>query len=445
MAGHKGIFLRISSKALVGLLVIGMLFAPIAPAFAQEVSVDSGASSTPTTTPDTPSDSPVPDSSSPSDTPPPDISLTASDSSDSTSDSSLTSDVTTPSVLDSSSDPGPLPEPPSLFTYNSVNPKVDNSTGALTYRIPLDIPPGRNKVQPDLALEYNSQNTEDGIVGYGWSVSIPYIERLNKRGSENLYTDNYFTSSLGGELATTSDPTQYRHKVEDGQFIKYTFTNNTWVAYDKNGTRYEFGSTTQAQQSDPSDSSRIYRWMLEEVRDTNGNYIRYEYSKDTGQIYPTHIYYTGSGSTDGLFQIDFATSTRPDPIISYKEGFEATTSARISEIKALSNGQWVRKYSLSYTAGSNGVRSLLASVQETGRDGQGTELALPAITFGYASSTNAFAAQNNVQTVRNSAYVVADRNGDGLNDVTTSFYNNAGSNKGYHFWTGVLGNESSFT
>jgi Salmonella virulence plasmid 65kDa B protein len=59
----------------------------------------------------------------------------------------------------------------------------------------IDIPPGRNNLQPDLSLDYNSQNTDqDSIVGYGWTLSIPFIERLNKTGSENLYGPNaYFT------------------------------------------------------------------------------------------------------------------------------------------------------------------------------------------------------------------------------------------------------------
>jgi Resolvase, N terminal domain len=39
-------------------------------------------------------------------------------------------------------------------------------------------------MQPDVSLIYNSRNTDqDSVVGYGWSLSIPYIERLNKTGS----------------------------------------------------------------------------------------------------------------------------------------------------------------------------------------------------------------------------------------------------------------------
>jgi Salmonella virulence plasmid 65kDa B protein len=94
---------------------------------------------------------------------------------------------------------------PSVFTGQTEEPKVDGQTGAFTQQIPLDIPPGRDGLQPDVSLQYNSQNTSDSIVGYGWSLSIPYIQRLNKTGSQDLYgTTPYFTSSIEGELTPDS-------------------------------------------------------------------------------------------------------------------------------------------------------------------------------------------------------------------------------------------------
>src|SRR5712675_823532 len=98
---------------------------------------------------------------------------------------------------------------PQVFTVSDA-PKVDGQSGAFTQRVPLDIPPGRNGLQPDVSLQYNSQNTSDSIVGYGWSLSIPYIQRLNKTGSQDIYGGApYFTSSIDGELAsdaTTTSP-----------------------------------------------------------------------------------------------------------------------------------------------------------------------------------------------------------------------------------------------
>jgi hypothetical protein len=108
----------------------------------------------------------------------------------------------------------PIPTVPNanVFGESIEGPRVDASSGAYTEKLALDIPPGRNNLQPDLSLQYNSQNTSDSEVGYGWSLSIPYIQRLNKTGSQDLYaTSSYFTSSIEGELAidggiTTSAP-----------------------------------------------------------------------------------------------------------------------------------------------------------------------------------------------------------------------------------------------
>src|SRR5262249_19544198 len=59
-----------------------------------------------------------------------------------------------------------------VFGDSDTASRVDGQSGAFTQRIPLDIPPGRSGLQPDLALQYNSQNTSDGIVGYGWSLQF---------------------------------------------------------------------------------------------------------------------------------------------------------------------------------------------------------------------------------------------------------------------------------
>jgi len=161
---------------------------------------------------------------------------------------------------------------PTVFTYQSTAPVPDKASGALTQRIPIEIPPGRNGLQPDVSLTYNNQSASDGIVGYGWSLSIPYIERLNKTGVDKLYNDNYFASSLSGELATTapSTPTQYRSRIDDGRFVAYTFANNKWTAYDKSGTRYYFGTTTAAQFSDRCRRDCGWNIVRGDLRRTSG-------------------------------------------------------------------------------------------------------------------------------------------------------------------------------
>src|SRR3989338_659974 len=260
-------------------------------------------------------------------------------------------------------------------------PEADESTGALVYRYPIEVPPGRNGLQPQFELTYNSQNAEEGsLLGYGWSLSIPSIERQNKHGAEQMYARHDFTSSLSGELVDLSSG-NFGPKVESGEFLSYTFASNTWTVKDKKGATYKFGATTQALQDDPADSSKVYKWMLEEVRDTNDNFVRYEYFKDQGQIYPGKIFYTGSGSTDGPFEVELVRESRTDVVKSYSASFTLTTTYRIYEIQSKVNGDWVRKFTLSYSAGSNGYRSLLIGIAESGKDEANTLAALPQTHF----------------------------------------------------------------
>lgn len=610
---------------------------------------------------------------------------------------------------------------PNVFGFQNSTPKVDGTSGALTESIPLDIPPGRNGMQPKLSLDYNSQNTaQDSEVGYGWSLSIPYIERLNKTGSQNMYGPSaYFTSSLDGELtivtasttgasvsvylwgggggsgsasslgaygsgggagayvvnssvpvvsgtgypiiigqggagggsggsyggagyasggagianiyyagaggggggstsfngtliasgggggsaasgggygasassggngggggiyqgggggggsatagssasgalagiggtggtmqtgtngsgvpygggssagasgngnsasgvtggsgsggaspgsagvlgdsggggngtlntggqaggvpgagaggpeagnysgaaggngmviikapigiitATGGTHTQsggydiwtftssgtwtptfgapafsaYFARIDDGSHRLYAYatSTNSWIMYDKSGTEYLFGASSQSQQSASTSPNQIYKWMLEKEIDPNGNYTRYVYNKDGNQIYPYQVIYTGHNAADGPAVVTFATSSRPDHIVSFQSGFEVDTNYRISQIGAAFNGSMVRQYNLGYAAGNNGSRSLLSSVQENGWDDNNVETVEPAMMFSYVNATSSFVTQNGAC---GPACVVADSNGDGINDVNV-FYQTGGSN-----------------
>jgi RHS repeat-associated protein len=279
-----------------------------------------------------------------------------------------------------------------LSTIKHQLPQSDAFSGALVYTYPLVVPPGRNGMQPDLVLSYNNQNTpEDTLFGMGWSVNIPYIERLNREGSEKLYTENYFTSSLSGELVDLGSGA-FSAKVENGDFLSYTLSSNVWTVVDKKGVVYTFGASVGARQDNPSDSSKVYKWMLEEIRDTNDNYVKYEYAKDDAQIYPDTITYTGSGSTDGVFEVVFLRETRLDVSTGYKGGFAVITNDRISEIQTKVDGDWVKKYELDYNVGDNDNHSLIASITETGRD-EVTEasVALPPTEFDYQVPEDSYA------------------------------------------------------
>jgi hypothetical protein len=189
----------------------------------------------------------------------------------------------------------------------------------------------------------------------------------NYNNGANITTLQMLAIKPVAAAAQTTLFSTYRPRVSDGPSNSYSYSTstNTWTAYDKNGTRYLYGSDDSGRMYDvgTGTSTKTYKWVLQEVRDTNDNYIKYTYLRDGNELYPYQITYTGHGSINGISTITFATSTRPDTRVSFAAGFEASTTKRISEIDASANGSTVRKYLLGYGTGNNGYRSLLTSVQ----------------------------------------------------------------------------------
>jgi len=303
-------------------------------------------------------------------------------------------------------------------------------------------------MQPDLKLQYNSQDpSQDGAFGYGWSASIPFISRVNKTGTDRLYTDNYFTSSLSGDLVLVSG-TSYAPRVDNGDSLKYTLSSNTWTVTDKKGTVYTFGSQATTRLDNPTDSTKVFKWMLEKVQDTNGNFISYSYYKDSAQIYPSSIGYTSNGSNTGIFEVDFLRQSRTDAIASYGQGFLATTNYRVNEIDVKTSGSITRKYVLSYTTGDNSLRSILHTVTQSGTDeATGNTVTLPAVTFTHKTnaSSSGWTINSNWNLPEAISYdgsaLFADLNGDGLTDLMVSYtsgsttYKKTYMNNGDGTWT----------
>lgn len=304
-------------------------------------------------------------------------------------------------------------------------PKTDLITGAMIYNYPISVPQGRQGMTPGLELDYNSQENDNGSVfGYAWGTNIPYIERVNKNGSEKLYSEKYFTSSIDGELIESS-PGVYIPRVDNGSFHKYVFTGSSWELTDKSGVVYKFGSSANSRQDNASNTNQVYKWMLDEKREPNNNYISYEYYKDSGQIYPQKITYTNHGSSIGIFEIEFLRQSRPDTYTSYKTAFEVITKYRINEIQAKLNGSWVRKYSLTYTTGDNGYRSLIETITSSAKDKNGTITTLPQTKFTYQKTTSGWTVDNTTWTsptpLFNGFQQAIDIKGDGWVDILGSF------------------------
>jgi len=309
---------------------------------------------------------------------------------------------------------------------------VDPFTGSLSTSIPIQVPPGRHGMQPNLALTYWSGGG-NGWVGMGWKLEMGAIERQTRFGIN--YSGDDYTFRLSGNSGdlTNIGSGEYRAKIEGGfsRVRKLTASDGQpyWEITEKNGTRYLFGQTAASRMADPADAGKIFKWCLDRVEDTNGNYLTVTYWSDQGQGYLDHIDYTGNTITGALptNTIKFYSESRPDAQDMYNTNFRVRTAYRLKTIDVQASGQRVRSYRLSYVIGGTTSHSLISTVQQLGKDSvldaSGTVssgTALPASIVAYSPEYTGFGAETTWGAMgwdAPSRYRAADFNGDGKTDV----------------------------
>ncbi len=270
---------------------------------------------------------------------------------------------------------------------NTVEPPSANNMGTANMSYPITLPAGRQGMQPQLAIQYNSEG-DNSWLGMGWNLQLPAITIDTRWGVPRYWpAQETETYSFGGEqlspvahrgaLQNRSAEKQFYPRVEGGfnRIIRHgdSPTNYWWEVTDKSGTRYFYGGTpasgvdTRAILTDAW--GNIAHWALTEVRDTNDNFVRYQYTQveDAGvqggtvpgyQLYIARISYTGHQDAEGPYEViftrdrDLGESRRADVGINARYGFKQVTADLLRRIDVQFSGQSVRSYELQYTQGA---------------------------------------------------------------------------------------------
>ncbi|MBR5832614.1 MAG: hypothetical protein IKY79_08390 [Bacteroidales bacterium] len=252
-----------------------------------------------------------------------------------------------------------------------IQPPTANNMGTANLSYPLQIPAGRQGMQPNLALTYNS-NGGNGWLGIGWDISIPCIS-VETRWGVPLYSSVYETETYllnGEQLLVNYDSLpafarKYENRFSDGKRfysrIEGSFDsivrhgdnpkNYWWEVVDRSGTHYYYGNSernTKVYELKTGEGN-IGKWYLSKVVDKNGNSIHYSYKyydnndldgKLSGRaLYPDTILYALPSRIDTLthwygHSITFSYRTnRFDPIISGNLGVKENYCFLLDEIK----------------------------------------------------------------------------------------------------------------
>jgi len=323
------------------------------------------------------------------------------------------------------------------------------NSGAAMTSIPIIVPPGRKGIEPRISLNYNS-NTKNGWIGVGWGLDMGSIQRNTKRGVD--YNANDYVITVNGsasELVSRGDwGTNYYGAKIEGTFSRYYKNSSTggWEVTTKDGTKYYYGTTAASRQDS---GTNVFKWCLDKVQDTNGNYLTVTYWKDQGEIYLDRIDYTGNGSLPTTNYVKFYLESRTDAPVMYTANFSVKTAYRLKTIEVRSNNATVRAYALKYDADPDTSgdqysaatgRSLLSGVLQYGSDvtvDQNTGAvtigsSLPEIKFTWEQAGGlSFASTSNpvsTGTINNGTNIYfGDWNGDGITDVM--WYDNSSGSK----------------
>ena len=176
-------------------------------------------------------------------------------------------------------------------------------TGSMT--VPIATSPGRAGFGPQLALSYDSGNG-NGPFGFGWSLSLPAITRKTDKGLPQYRdaeeSDVYILSGVE-DLVPVLHPDGTR--FEDGTTVPgYTIrrycprveglfarierwtnqitTEISWRSITRDNVTTIYGKTDNSRIADPSDSKRVFTWLISESYDDKGNASLYTYAPETG-------------------------------------------------------------------------------------------------------------------------------------------------------------------
>jgi RHS repeat-associated protein len=342
------------------------------------------------------------------------------------------------------------------FTGLAQAPEANLFTGALNTAVPIEVPPGRRGLTPQLALQYSS-SAGPGVFGFGWDVPIGRIERSTTRGAPRCtgaHTDDFalvLPSGASKLVRTAPGSNYYRPAVEQAYVRAEKFqSQNHWVVYDRSGLKYTFGDVDAARLGNSTPLTFLSQgadgicrltstWALTRIEDANGNTIEIAWGKILNVLYPVTVRYGGNARAGGpghLYTVRFLPEFRPpaDRLISHRTGVPTRLLLRIYAIQVESDlpaaGSIVRRYSLQYRDGgpgaqADGYQSMLSAVTVTGRPTQhfaytpsvtGHDAALATI----AKPAGAYAELRVSNDSLEVSQSVLDMNGDGLLDLVRS-------------------------
>ncbi|MDW4812180.1 RHS repeat-associated core domain-containing protein [Shewanella fidelis] len=275
--------------------------------------------------------------------------------------------------------------------------------GQASYQVPIELPPGRNGIQPKVSLSYNSQSG-NGIAGVGWSLNAGSVisrcsatyaqDGFNRSVMFDAYTDRLCldgqrlinVQGLYGESGTV-------YRTEMDSFVKVeqngslNSSGTSFVAERANGSTVYYGNNINSRLV-PEGVSQTFSWKVSQESWGDGkNTIDYEYSTPvSGEHLLSKIYYTGQDGVFGDRIVSFVYETRTDKRSSYINGGKFAKTKRLKQIDTFASdiGK-VLSYQFGYINSDSSKQSLVEKIKLCGYT-YGIESCAPASQFSWQNA-----------------------------------------------------------
>ncbi|MBE0389459.1 hypothetical protein PLUTE_b0424 [Pseudoalteromonas luteoviolacea DSM 6061] len=352
-------------------------------------------------------------------------------------------------------DPLPSVDLPTVDNIGAISAKASVNGGAAAYQIPIKLPPGRAKMQPNIALNYSSSSGV-GVAGRGWSVSgLQSISRCDATIAQDGYkaAPDYGTDDRlclnGQRLVATSgnygeSDTYYRTELDSFVSVRQVNSTNDSASYFvvryKNGRTAYFGKSAQSKVVH-GNKTAAYAWMIEYEHDASGrNFIHYDYVLGgEGEKLIDVISYTGdSAIAKGRNQVEFIYENKRQSSLRYVAGGRLESTKRLAMIKTKVSTTQVNSYALAYENNKANNTELLSSVTLCFAS---NAYCLPATTINWHNKPIHYDVRKVADRHGNSLAASSDakypsdwlpngdRNGDGVRDWPKHFVDPEGNSK----------------
>lgn len=302
-------------------------------------------------------------------------------------------------------------------------------SGAATYSIPIQVPPGVAGLVPSLSLNYSSQGG-NGIAGLGWSLdgesSITRCPRtlatdgvqgrVDHDGNDRFCMDGQRLMLVSGAYGAAGS----EYRTEFDQFSKVVANGaaagnaangpESFTVYTKDGRTLQYGNTADSR-IEAQGKAVVATWAVHSMSDVKGNTMVFNYGEDTagGDWRLQNIGYAGRS-------VHFFYEVRPDIYRGYQVGSVIAPYARLTKIETHIDAAVVQRTNLSYDASSSIYGSRLKSVQLCDKDNKC--LAPTTFDWGLVGSDAYTGAIYASHSGGKTNHHTADFDGDGRSDMT---------------------------